>query len=603
MRKVPSELGRSCRTQQSGPIRKGTSGASFASPRNSGVRRGQSRVAGWVPVMRLAEQTGRQEKVLIAEPNIKSGSANPAPKLTTLIAGMCAGADSIDDIDALCSGGMKSVFGGVYAPSTVGTLLREFTFGHARQLESVLREHLVALCGRGRSGRSAAAEQVFVDIDFAAAPGLRARQQGASYGHTKHRPVSRSCVRGCPRWRPRSDRGRGSGDRRMRLRAGRAPQLRQGRRTHRPSHRHRPRRRSRRPDSGARGSAYGNRAVVAACVRHGAQFSLVMTRSADADRGYAWTRCHGAVTDPSTGAWISDAEVAKSPTPPSHPPPIDLTARLVVRRVKDAATTMPRFPVWRYHPFFTNTEAPVEQADITHRRHAIINLFADLIDGPWRISRRAVSAPAVRGDRPQPAARRRILSWATRHPRTRIDAATQDRQRPRPTGPPATSTHPAPAHPLALVEGLACAVAQHDRIQPTNTRNSLTTRRKARPEQTGKAGQTSRCHAPLNDNQDQQEVSRGRWPSVDRGSAMVKRQVLEPLVSGPLMVSGGTRLQGEQVDVAPDDLARFDALNFINSATPPKPKGPSVEPVADLRGRTTKKAAAKGGAPTPRRET
>src|SRR6478672_13892792 len=41
------------------------------------------------------------------------------------------------------------------------------------------------------------------------------------------------------------------------------------------------------------------------------------------------------------------------------------------------------FPVWRYHPFFTNTAAPVEQADITHRRHAIIEtVFADLIDGP-----------------------------------------------------------------------------------------------------------------------------------------------------------------------------------------------------------------------------
>ena len=114
-------------------------------------------LAGLVPVMRLAEQTGLgqllSEKVRIIEPRIKSGSANPTPKLTTLIAGMCAGADSIDDIDVLRSGGMKSVFGGVYAPSTVGTLLREFSFGHARQLESVLREHLVALCGRVATAR------------------------------------------------------------------------------------------------------------------------------------------------------------------------------------------------------------------------------------------------------------------------------------------------------------------------------------------------------------------------------------------------------------------------------------------------------------------
>jgi len=105
--------------------------------------------AGLVPVMSLAEQTGLGrllgEKVRIAVPRIKSGAANPAPKLATVVAGMCAGADSIDDIDVVRSGGMKTLFGGVYAPSTVGTLLREFTFGHARQLESVLREHLVAL--------------------------------------------------------------------------------------------------------------------------------------------------------------------------------------------------------------------------------------------------------------------------------------------------------------------------------------------------------------------------------------------------------------------------------------------------------------------------
>ena len=58
---------------------------------------------------------------------------------------MCAGADSIDDVDVVRAGGMKTLFDGVYAPSTIGTLLREFTFGHARQLESVLREHLAAL--------------------------------------------------------------------------------------------------------------------------------------------------------------------------------------------------------------------------------------------------------------------------------------------------------------------------------------------------------------------------------------------------------------------------------------------------------------------------
>jgi hypothetical protein len=144
--------------------------------------------AGLVPVMTLAQQTGLGrllgEKVRISAPRIKSGSANPAPKLATVVAGMCAGADCIDDIDVLRSGGMKTLFDGVYAPSTVGTLLREFTFGHSRQLESVLREHLVALCGRVDL-LPGADEQVFIDIDSLLRPVYGHAKQGASYGHTK----------------------------------------------------------------------------------------------------------------------------------------------------------------------------------------------------------------------------------------------------------------------------------------------------------------------------------------------------------------------------------------------------------------------------------
>jgi hypothetical protein len=138
-------------------------------------------------------------------------------------------------------------------------------------------------------------------------------------------------------------------------------------------------------------SAYGNRKVVRACVRHGAQFSLVMTRNAAIDRAIkaidetAWTPVFypGAVRDPDTGAWISDAEVAEIPYTAFASTPDRITARLVVRRVKDARFPDALFPVWRFHPFLTNTDLPVEQADITHRQHAIIEtVFADLIDEP-----------------------------------------------------------------------------------------------------------------------------------------------------------------------------------------------------------------------------
>ncbi|MGO9044582.1 MAG: IS1380 family transposase, partial [Mycobacterium sp.] len=81
--------------------------------------------------------------------------------------------------------------------------------------------------------------------------------------------------------------------------------------------------------------------------------------------------------------WISDAEVAETTytafSSTGHP----VTARLIVRRVKDARYPDALFPVWRYHPFLTDTDDPAPEADIAHRRHAVIEtVFADLIDGP-----------------------------------------------------------------------------------------------------------------------------------------------------------------------------------------------------------------------------
>ena len=288
--------------------------------------------AGLVPVMTLAQQTGLgrllADKVHITAPRIKSGSANPAPKLATVVAGMCAGADCIDDVDVLRSGGMTSLFDGVYAPSTVGTLLREFSFGHARQLESVLREHLVALCERVELLPGADA-QVFIDIDSLLRPVYGHAKQGASYGHTKiaGKQILRKGL--SPLATTISTAGSAPVIAGMRLRAGKTNSgkgagrmVAQAIRTAR--------------DCGASGkilvrgdSAYGNRKVVRACRRSGAQFSLVMTRNAAVDRAIAtigeaaWTPvCYpGAVRDPDTGAWISDAEVAEIGTPLSHPRP------------------------------------------------------------------------------------------------------------------------------------------------------------------------------------------------------------------------------------------------------------------------------------------
>jgi hypothetical protein len=84
--------------------------------------------AGLVPLLELAEQAGLSrllnEHVRFTSEWVKSGAANATAKLTSIIAGMAAGADSIDDLDVIRAGGMKKLFGGVYACSTLGIFLR-----------------------------------------------------------------------------------------------------------------------------------------------------------------------------------------------------------------------------------------------------------------------------------------------------------------------------------------------------------------------------------------------------------------------------------------------------------------------------------------------
>ena len=142
------------------------------------------------------------EKVKITSPRIKSGSANPGPKLATLIAGMCAGADCIDDVDLVRSGGMNALFGGVYAPSTIGTLLREFTFGHARQLDRVLAAHLGDSAARRRCCRASPGAPTSTSTRCCARS--TATRNRARPTDTPRSPGNRSSEKVCPRWRPRS---------------------------------------------------------------------------------------------------------------------------------------------------------------------------------------------------------------------------------------------------------------------------------------------------------------------------------------------------------------------------------------------------------------
>ena len=90
--------------------------------------------AGLVSALRLAESAGLHDLI---EEHLSLASANATTKTTSVVGGMLAGADSIDDLDLPRHGGMDRLFAGVRAPSTLGTYLRSFTHGHVQQLDAV----------------------------------------------------------------------------------------------------------------------------------------------------------------------------------------------------------------------------------------------------------------------------------------------------------------------------------------------------------------------------------------------------------------------------------------------------------------------------------
>lgn len=89
--------------------------------------------AGLVPLMGLARHAGLRELAdeHLTEPTDKGANAgvNAGLKLSSVVAGMAAGADSIDDLALLRHGAMGKVFDRPCAPSTLGSFLRTFTFG------------------------------------------------------------------------------------------------------------------------------------------------------------------------------------------------------------------------------------------------------------------------------------------------------------------------------------------------------------------------------------------------------------------------------------------------------------------------------------------
>jgi hypothetical protein len=352
--------------------------------------------AGLVPVMALAQRAGlgdlAGEQVRIARPC----GVNARVKVGCLVAGMIAGADSIDDMDLLRHGAVPALFGGIRAPSTLGSFLRAFTWGNVLQLQKVHRLVLAELARRAPL-LPGAGTVAFLDIDSQQKRVYGHAKQGAAFGHTKIQGKS-LLVRGLnvlaatictPLAAPviAGTRLRGGNASSAR---GAASMITEGVSTAR--------------SAGCTGTLvvrmdsafYGSPAVQAAR-QAGAHFSVTVrmdpkVRAAiTAIAGDAWTpiRYPRAVWDDQLGCWVSDAQVAEVPyTAFTSRKGQAVTARLIVRRVRDlnkkaAPGQGELFTVWRYHAVFTDSPFVMLQAEEHHRGHAQAEqVFADWSDGP-----------------------------------------------------------------------------------------------------------------------------------------------------------------------------------------------------------------------------
>ena len=353
--------------------------------------------AGLVPVMALAQRAGLSG--LVAE-HVRPGGpcgVNAQLKIPCLVAGMAAGADSIDDMDLLRHGAMPALFGGIRAPSTLGSHLRSFTWGNVRQLEMVNRQVLGELARRAPllPGKD---QLAFVDIDAMQKRVYGRRKQGAGFGHTKIQGKS-LLVRGLnalaatictPLGAPviAATRLRGGTANSARGAAGFAAEAVAAAR-----------------DTGCTAliivradSSYYSAAFCGAVRRAGARFSVTVNMdpkvaaaiTAIAEGAWTAIRYPRAIWDDQLRCWVSDAQVAEAEYTAftSAKKGQQITARLIVRRVRDLNKRAPAgqdelFPVWRYHAVFTDSPFELVQAEEQHRDHAIVEqVFADWTDGP-----------------------------------------------------------------------------------------------------------------------------------------------------------------------------------------------------------------------------
>jgi hypothetical protein len=304
----------------------------------------------------LGLEAAANELISLAGP----GSFRPGRKTMTLVHAIVAGADCIDDVEVLRAGETEGVLGHrVMAPSTCGTFLRSFTFGHVRQLDAWSEFALTAAWAAGAGPGDAA---MTIDIDSTICETHGYAKEGATFGYTKRRGYH-------PLLAVRADTGEVL---HIRFRKGSANTGRGAQRFVRETI-------GRIRRAGASGplrlradSGFWSKHVIKACRDHDVGYSITVRQVPAVKKAIA------AIAE---DTWIpidytlgGQAQVAECAYGDGH--------RLVVRRTRILGKQAELFANWRHHAFITDSTDSTVDADVEHRAHAVIELaIRDLKDG------------------------------------------------------------------------------------------------------------------------------------------------------------------------------------------------------------------------------
>jgi hypothetical protein len=310
----------------------------------------------------LAERLGIEQTAdALIDLGERAGAHRPGRKLLTLVHSMLVGGDCIDDADLLRCGATGQVLGHrVMAPSTLGTFLRSFTFGHVRQLDRLTEQLLLRAWAAGAGPGDG---PMTIDLDSTVCE-VHGYKQGAAYGYTHtlgYHPLLATRADTGEVLHARQRTGRANTARgaarfvdevagRVR-RAGASGEL------------------TMRADSG-----FWSATTIRACRRHQLRYSITVRQTkpiraaiAAIDKA-AWVQ----IVYPDGGV----AEVAETRYRGD---------RMIVRRTRLVGVQAELFPNWRYHAFVTDRAGTAVWLDQDHRRHAVVELcIRDLKAGGLR---------------------------------------------------------------------------------------------------------------------------------------------------------------------------------------------------------------------------